>query len=592
MGQASSGPTKRSRTTGGDMGGVRRVSIQPTPNAAPTEGPAVESPRLDLPPLTIVPMTPPIEATLRILLNSVPYLIGAAVVRQPAVGDAVEAEVGRMPWLHDRRLLTLQLPDDTLPANRAILLDWPVPYQAEWVGIPPRLLISRLVARERTVGVLLGTLITPEVVTAQALEALDLSCELIAAAGGSDSLATFAATAQPDQPRRLVIVPNEPEPEPEPQPMPVLAEAEPILDPKDEQEERDRQVVEEVARALDELTDARSIGRVLRDAVTAIAGVDGFSVSLFNSVRREVAYRYKVVGADPDSAEMGRQAVDDGPDCYAARHDRRWHAFVREIGVRGPEGVEARKISVLQYPLIAADEIFGVTTLQIFGDTGFSDHATRLVLRVIEVSSDRLAAVRRAARFQPSLSPSESAAVAVLPPTAAAPSSSVTSSVEAPTTDQILNDLVNNCTEIGLPTTFMVGVDPAAGLLRGELISSSSAARELDYALGISVGRFTIELSDRYNAIARACREGRIVTSPTLDELVHPLRDADGAATLERLVQGGRSTIIPITVSGDVVGALVVGPMADEPGFSTIVMVRDLVNETASRLAEAWRTKR
>jgi len=543
-------------------------------------------------PLNVVRMTPPVEATLRILLNSVPYLIGAAVVRQPAVGEAVEAEVGRMPWLHDRRLLTLQLPDDSLPANRAILLDWPVPYQAEWVGAPPRLLISRLVTQDRTVGVLLGTLISRDQISAGAREALDLSCELIAAAVGSDSLAALATTPMTDEPRQLMVVPDEQEPEPEsPRELAVPAESEPVLDPKAEQDERDRQVVDEVARALDELTDARSIGRVLRDAVTAIAGVDGFSVALFNSVRREVAYRYKVVGADPDSAEMGQQAVDDGPDCYAARHDRRWHSFIREIGVRGPEGVEARKISVLQYPLLAAEEIFGVATLQVFGDSGFSDHATRLVLRVIEVSSDRLAAVRRAARFQPSLSPSESAAVAVLPPTAAAPSSSVTSSVEAPTTDQILNDLVNNCTEIGLPTTFMVGVDPAAGLLRGELISSSSAARELDYALGISVGRFTIELSDRYNAIARACREGRIVTSPTLDELVHPLRDADGAATLERLVQGGRSTIIPITVSGDVVGALIVGPMPDEPGFSTIVKVRDLVNETASRLAEAWRTK-
>src|SRR5207237_2151825 len=127
---------------------------------------------------------------------------------------------------------------------------------------------------------------------------------------------------------------------------------------------------------LDDLTDARSIGRVLRDAVTAIAGVDGFSVSLFNSVRREVAYRYKVVGADPDSAEMGRQAVDDGPDCYAARHDRRWHSYVREIGVRGPEGVEARKISVLQYPLLAAAAGFGVRTLPIFGHTVVSAHAT------------------------------------------------------------------------------------------------------------------------------------------------------------------------------------------------------------------------
>jgi hypothetical protein len=544
-------------------------------------------------PLNVVRMTPPVEATLRILLNSVPYLIGAAVVRQPAVGDAVEAQVGRMPWLHDRRLLTLQLPDDSLPANRAILLDWPVPYQAEWVGAPPRLLISRLVTHDRTVGVLLGTLISRDQISAGAREALDLSCELIAAAVGSDSLASVAATPAVEAPRRLVVVPDEPTPEPESSlVIPPPAESQPVLDPKDEQDERDRQVVDEVARALDELTDARSIGRVLRDAVTAIAGVDGFSVALFNSIRREVAYRYKVVGADPDSAEMGRQAVDDGPDCYAARRDRRWHSFIREIGVRGPEGVEARKISVLQYPLLAADEVFGVATLQVFGDSGFSDHATRLVLRVIEVSSDRLAAVRRAARFQPSLSPSESAAAAVLPPVAAAPSSAPVSSADAPTTDQILNDLVTKCAEIGLPTTFMVGVDPAAGLLRGELISNSSAARELDYALGISVGRFTIELSDRYNAIARACREGRIVTSPTLDELVHPLRDADGAATLERLVQGGRSTIIPITVSGDVVGALVVGPMADEPGFSTIVKVRDLVNETASRLTEAWRTKR
>src|SRR5438132_607028 len=470
---------------------------------------AAESPRLEPRPLTVIPMTPPVEATLRILLNSVPYLIGAAVVRHPAVGDAVQAEVGRMPWLHDRRLLNLQLPDDTLPANRAVVLDWPVPYQAE----------------------------------------------------------------------------------PEPQPLVVEPVSEVELDPKDEQDERDRMVVEEVARALDELTDARSIGRVLRDAVSAIAGVDGFSVALFNSVRREVAYRYKVVGGDPAAPEMGRQAIDDGPDCYAARRDRRWHTFVREIGVRGSEGVDARKISVLQYPLVSADEIYGVATLQAFGETGYSDHATRLVARVLEVASDRLAAVRRTGRFQPSLSPQESAAAAVLPPVAAAPSS-LKNEPEPPTTDEILGDLLTQCAGIGLPTTFLVGVDPAAGLLRGELISGSSAARELDYALGITVCSFTIELADRYNAIARACREGRVVSAMSLDEIVTPLRDADGAATLERLVQGGRSMILPITVSGDVVGALVVGPMADEPGFSTVESVRDLVNETASRLTEAWRTNR
>jgi hypothetical protein len=570
------------------VAGVRRVTVQaqnPEVVTAMTERASEGEPT----PLNVVRMTPPVEATLRILLTSVPYLIGAAVVRQPAVGDAVAAEVGRMPWLHDRRLLTLELPDDTLPQNRAVVLDWPVPYQAEWVGVPPRLLISRLVAHERTVGILLGTLITREQMSAQAREALDLSCELIAAAVGSYSLMPFAA-ASPDESRRLVVVPDEPQPEPEPQPL-VAATDEPQVDEKDEQEERDRQVVEEVSRAIDELTDARSIGRVLRDAVTAIAGVDAFSISLFNSVRREVAYRYKVVGSDPDSAELGRQAVDDGPDCYAARHDRRWHAFVREIGVRGPEGVQARKISVLQYPLISIDEIIGVATLQVFGEGGFSNHATRLVARVIDVATDRLAAVRRAARFQPSPSPQEPAAAAVLPPAAAAPSPSP-AEPEPPTTDEILNDLLKRCAEVGLPTTFLIGVDPAAGLLRGEMISSSSAARELDYALGISVGRFTIELADRYNAIARACREGRIITSMTLEEIVHPLRDADGAATLERLVQGARTTIIPVAVSGDVVGALVVGPQADEPTFSAVVAVREIVSETASRLAEAWRTNR
>src|SRR5207248_4941819 len=156
-----------------------------------------------------------------------------SVVRQPAVGDAVEAEVGRMPALHDRRLLTLQLPDDSLPANRAVLLDWPVPYQAEWVGVPPRLLISRLVTQDRTVGVLLGTLISRDQISAGAREALDLSCELIAAAVGSDSLGTIATTPPSvEEPRRLVVVPDEPMPEPESSlAIDPPAESEPEVDP-------------------------------------------------------------------------------------------------------------------------------------------------------------------------------------------------------------------------------------------------------------------------------------------------------------------------------------------------------------------------
>src|SRR5213594_750709 len=227
-----------------------------------------------------------------------------------------------MPWLFDRRLTTLQLPDDSLPANRAVTLDWPVPYQAEWVGVPPRLLISRLVAMDRTVGVLLGTLITREPISSHAREALDLSCELIAAAVASESVLTGLATSSSQPSGELIVLPG-PAVEPEPH-----EAADPGVT---DQVEQDRAVIDEVAKALDELTDARSIGRVLRDAMNAITAIDSFSISLFNQVGQDVAYRYKVVGSDAESAEIGRQPVDDGPGCYAARHDRRWHAYVREI---------------------------------------------------------------------------------------------------------------------------------------------------------------------------------------------------------------------------------------------------------------------
>jgi len=567
-------------------------------------------------PLNVVPMTPPVEATLRILLNSVPYLIGAAVVRQPAVGDAVAATVGRMPWLFDRRLLTLQLPDDSLPANRAVTLDWPVPYQAEWVGVPPRLLISRLVAMDKTVGVLLGTLITREPMQIQAREALDLSCELIAAAVGSESVLTGLASSAPQRPGELIVLP---EPAAE-------VEAETPPDPAEvDQAERDRAIVEQVAKALDELTDARSIGRILRDAMNVITTIDSFSISLFNQNRQEVAYRYKVVGSDPESAAIGRQPVDDGLSAYAARRDRRWHAYVRQIALKTTDGLTSRAVSVLQFPLVAADEVFGIATLQAFGDKEFPDRETRLAARVLDISSDRLAAVRRAGQFQPSspsaapsshrggsapsgqgdfapsdphaaqvTAPSDApAAQATAPsdPPAAAVAPAAVASTAGPmqTTDEVLSGLLRACESIGLPTTFMVGIDPGAGVIRGELVSGSESARELDYALGISGGRFSVPATDRYNAIARACRERRVILSPMLHEIVHPLRTSSAAAALEQIVGGGKSTVVPIVVSNDVVGALVIGPSADEVPFIMIERVRGIVDAAAAKLAAIWK---
>ncbi|HUQ16611.1 MAG TPA: hypothetical protein VM070_02375, partial [Candidatus Saccharimonadales bacterium] len=97
-------------------------------------------------------------------------------------------------------------------------LDWPVPYQAEWVGVPPRLLISRLVFAGRTVGVLLGTLITREQLGAQTREAIDLSCELIASAVAMDSPAMYVA---PEPRIRVpeIAVPVHPPRTPSPEPV-------------------------------------------------------------------------------------------------------------------------------------------------------------------------------------------------------------------------------------------------------------------------------------------------------------------------------------------------------------------------------------
>lgn len=369
-------------------------------------------------------MTSPVEATLRILMNGVPFLMGAAVVRQPPGTDGVVASVGRMPWLHDRRLTTLQLPDDTLPSNRAVALDWPVPFQAEWVGAPPRLLISRLVFQGRTVGVLLGTLVTREPISQQMREALDLSGELIASAVAGESAHTLAAPPPPLQTEQapldpdavaeaaadaVVGAPASPAPAAERPPG-----APPVSAPGLVAGEL---VVDEVRKGLASAADARSLGRVVRDAMSVVTDASAFSIALFHLTRPEVVYRYKVVGPDRDSAELARQHVDDGPACYAARHDRRWHVFARDVAIRTDADAPVREVVVLQLPLSTGGDVFGVVTVQTFRPEGFTDQELRLVATVVEAASPHFAQARQSGRLQPS----GPAIEGDVPPTAIAP---------------------------------------------------------------------------------------------------------------------------------------------------------------------------
>jgi hypothetical protein len=529
-------------------------------------------------PLQIVPATPPVEATLRIMLNSVPHLIGCAVVRQPAGPDAVAAEVGRNPWLFDRRLTTLQLPDDTLPANRAVALDWPVPYQAEWVGVPPRLLISRLVSGDRTVGVLLGTLVSREPLSAQTREAMDLSCELIASAMAMHAAATIASpSSEPAATAVQTAVPAYVPPAAgsySSTAAPVSAEAAAGIGV----------IVSQIASAVSAVDDARAAGRILRDAMNEVSEASAFAVALFHVDRPEVAYRYKVVGVDPASSDLGKQPVDDSPSCFAVRNAERWHAFDRTVTVAG----ERRRVGVLQVPLAAANESIGVVTLQTFREGGFASGELELIAAIVQATVPAFAKARAAGRFQPVATPAPAPAQPETAPAAAAPAAAPAPPV-AETTDDILSSLLVQLTAAGFPTSFIVGLDPEAGMLRGDRVSGSVEASGIDRLLGISDGRFHISSDDRYNAIARACREARIVSAPTVHELVQPAHDWNEATLIERLAGGGRSAIAPIVVNGDVVGALVAGPRAEEIGPVELDHLRFVMDAVGERLSDAWR---
>lgn len=553
-------------------------------------------------PLNAAPVTPPVEATLRILLNSVPYLMGVAVVRQPPANDAAIVQVGRMPWLHDRRLTTLSLPDDALPANRALALDWPVPYQAEWVGAPPRLLIARLVAQGHTVGVLLGTIITREPLAQHTHEALDLACELIASAMAGEAFAP-SAPAHPVEVEQSSVFTPPPEPAAEPEPQP---EREPQLTvvsetatevsapepdaPRAETMSRSDSVdlvVDEVRKLLEDAGDARSLGRILRDVMNVITDASAFSISVFHIALSEVAYRYKVLGPEADASELGRQAVDDGPSCYAARHDRRWHVFKRDLAIRDGANVRHRDVAVLQIPLVGAGEVFGVMTVQTFRPEGFTDHELRLIAAVAEVAAPRFGQVRLSGRFQPQ--PSNAPATSDTASTALAPAGRP--AAQQRTAETVLADLLKRCAGAGFPTAFVMGVDPGAAVLRGEHVSDSDVARELDYALGITTGKFTIPIDERYNAIARAIREARIVPAPTIHEVTQPVLDWQASLALERLARGGRTITLPIVVESEPAGALILGPMADDPTFTAIEMVRGYVEDATRELGALWRAE-
>src|SRR5207247_1586583 len=209
---------------------------------------------------------------------------------------------------------------------------------------------------------------------------------------------------------------------------------------------------------------------------------------------------------------LGKQPLDDSPSCFAVRNAERWHAFDRAVTVGG----ERRRVGVLQVPLMDGNVAMGVVTLQTFREGGFAQGELELIASIVRATAPGFAQARAAGRFQP-------AAPGTVPQTPAPAAPAVAEAPAAPvaeTTDDILNDLLVRCAAAGTPTSFIVGLDPEAGLLRGDRVSGSVEAAGLDRFLGISSATFAISIDDRYNAIARACREARVITAPTVHELV------------------------------------------------------------------------
>lgn len=553
---------------------------------------------------TVAPITPPVEATLRILLNSVPYLMGAAVVRQPPGEDGIVASVGRMPWLHDKRLVTLELPEDILPANRAVALDWPVPFQAEWVGAPPRLLISRLVFQGRTVGVLLGTHVTREPIDQSTREALDLSCEVIASAVAAEAVMLMAA-----QSFHTPTAPPTPQPEPAPRVEPAAGarpapEREPTVEPRPAppaepaaeaahapaqeppasppQPSPADVAIEQVRRGAETAEDARSLGRVMRDALNVVTDASAFAVALYATARPEVAYRYKVVGPDPDSAELGRQHVEDGPQSASATGDRRWNVYTREIAIGDGER-RTRAVAVVQLPMANGGEVFGMVSVQTFRASGFTEQELRTIATMVDACAPRFAQVRAAGRFQPASAPPptpiEPAPAGVLPQASAVP----TAPPARRTPEDVLRDLLRRCAGAGFPSAFLLGVDPDGRTLRGELVSEGAAA--LDRAVGITNGALAIPLDDTGNAAARAMRERRIVPAPSLFDITRPALTVERTREIEAGVAGTRSVVFALVVMDRAAGVLVLGPMKDDPSFFAIEEVRGYIDDAAKELA-------
>jgi hypothetical protein len=150
--------------------------------------------------------------------------------------------------------------------------------------------------------------------------------------------------------------------------------------------------------------------------------------------------------------------------------------------------------------------------------------------------------------------------------------------------DRILHELLRHLGALGSPHAFAVVADDEGDSLRGHSVSDWAFMKRLDSAVGISSGAFRVALDDRANAIARACREGRVITVAWLFEVVQPALTWQESLDLERDAGGGRCTIVPLIVADRIAGAVVAGPAEKDLSATTATQLVARIEAAAEEL--------
>ena len=146
--------------------------------------------------------------------------------------------------------------------------------------------------------------------------------------------------------------------------------------------------------ALATATNARDVGRILRDVLSELTHTAAFALALHHTGRDEVAYRYRVAADDDLGTLLRRDALDDAPGSAAAHMDgwARAHKTVRA-------GARIVTVHTAQLAVRVADTTLGVLTLQSEGDP-IADSVLSRVSDLVTISAPRLSDLRDRGSFR------------------------------------------------------------------------------------------------------------------------------------------------------------------------------------------------